>query len=73
MPPITPTYLWDRNEMARRQKGGDAPDKNLGKHRGSLGEGQTSRLDVKLEENSRDDRIRFELSFVMCDTVPICL
>ena len=59
--------------MVRKRKGGDAPDEKLGKCGGSLDEGQTDGLDVKLEEYSRDTQMRFELSFVMCDTILICL
>ena len=59
--------------MMRRRKGGDAPDEKLGNCGGSLDEGQTDWLDVKLEEYSRDTQMRFELSFVVGDTILICL
>ena len=73
MPLMTSTPLCDRNEMVRRRKGGHAPDEKLGKCGGSLDEGQTDWLEVKLEEDSRDARMRFGLSFVVCDTILICL
>ena len=59
--------------MVRRRKGGDAPDEKLSKCGGSLDEGQTDGLDVKLEEYSRDAQMWFELSFIVCDTILICL
>ena len=73
MSPMTPTQLCDRNEMVRRRKGGDAPDEKLGKCGGSLDEGQMEWLDIKLEEESRDTRMQFELWFVVCNTILICL
>jgi len=75
MPPTTPTQLWYRYETARgrKRKKGDAPDEKLSKCGGALDEGETDRLNIKLEEDPRDTRMGAELPFVVRDTVLICM
>jgi hypothetical protein len=75
-PPMTPTQLRDRDidENVERTPNGrksDGPDKELSKCSGPLDESETDGLDVKLEEDSGDTRVGFELPFVVCDAILI--
>ena len=73
MPPITPTQLWYRDELEGMLTEGDPPDEELSNCGGALDKRQTDRLNVKLEEYSRDARVGADLPFVVGDAVLICM